>query len=125
MRETSALHVCTGVAVGGVIRHADGSVADTSVSVFHVLPSVSAPGLAIARKIRELSAQGFEVNAFVAGGDGTAQAGRQQRYAIEAMLSDLGVPFGKGPFSDGESPQILSATIQANGEIEYENSRFF
>jgi hypothetical protein len=121
--QTSALAVCTGVAVGGVCRHSDGSVAESSVSIFHVLPDVRMPGVAIARQVNALRESGFEVNAFVAGGDGTAQAGRQQRAALEGMLQDLGVPFQAGPLSDGHAPQFLSASIERNGEIDYHNYR--
>ena len=47
---TSALTLCTGVAVGGVRRDDDGSVAASSVSIFHVLPGVPSPGVAIDRE---------------------------------------------------------------------------
>jgi hypothetical protein len=120
---TSALDVCTGVAIGGVFRHSDGSAVESSLTVFHVLPDVRMPGVAIARQVKSLRETGFEVNAFVAGGDGTAQAGREQREALEAMLSDLGVPFGTGPLSDGHASQFLSASIEHNGEIEYRSHR--
>ncbi|MBK3844708.1 hypothetical protein [Paraburkholderia aspalathi] len=53
--------------------------------------------MAIARQVQQLRLAGFEVDAFVAGGDGTAQAGQQQRRAIEAMLNDLEVSYGSGP----------------------------
>lgn len=120
---TSALDVCTGVALGGVFRHSDGSVAESSVSVFHVLPDVRMPGVPIAKQLRSLREAGFEVNAFVAGGDGTAEAGRQQRAALVAMLQDLDVPLKVGPLSDGHGSQFLSASIERNGEIQYQTYR--
>ncbi|WCM90582.1 hypothetical protein [Acidovorax sp. NCPPB 3576] len=120
---TSALDLCTGVAVGGVRYNHDGSISDSSVSVFHVLPNVRMPGVAVARQINELRSAGFNVNAYVAGGDGTSQAGRQQRSAMEGMLQGMDVPYQSGPLSDGQSSQYLSAAIQESGEIDYENSR--
>lgn len=117
---TSALTVCTGVFVGGVRRDSDGSVAASSVSMFHVLPGVPSPGVAIARKVNVLRAAGFEVNAAIAGGDGTTQAGQQVRHALEGMLQGMEVPLKAGPLSDGFKSHFISAAIQDNGEIEYE-----
>lgn len=117
---TSALTLCTGVAVGGVRRDDDGSVAASSVSIFHVLPGVPSPGVAIARKVRVLRAAGFEVNAVIAGGDRTTQAGRNVRAALEGMLEGMNVPLKKGPLSDGFKSHFISATIEDNGEIGYE-----
>jgi hypothetical protein len=117
---TSALTLCTGVAVGGVRRDDDGSVAASSVSIFHVLPGVPSPGVAIARKVRVLRAAGFEVNAVIAGGDRTTQAGRNVRAALEGMLEGMNVPLEKGPLSDGFKSHFISATIEDNGEIGYE-----
>jgi hypothetical protein len=117
---TSALVVCTGVAVGGVRRDSDGSVAASSVSIFHVLPGVPSPGVAIARKVEVLRAAGFEVNAVIAGGDGTTRAGRNQREALEGMLHGMGVPLQAGDLSNGFRSQFISATIEDDGEIGYE-----
>jgi hypothetical protein len=117
---TSALVVCTGVAVGGVRRHSDGSVAASSVSVYHVLPGVPSPGVAIARKVNVLRAAGFEVNAVIAGGNGTTRAGQQQRAALEGMLQGMNVPLQSGPLSDGFKSQFISAAIHDDGEIGYE-----
>ena len=117
---TSALVICTGVAVGGVRRNSDGSVAASSASVFHVLPGVPSPGVAIARKVEVLRAAGFEVNAVIAGGDGTTRAGRNQREALEGMLRGMEVPLQAGPLSDGFKSHFISATIEDDGEIGYE-----
>lgn len=117
---TSALTVCTGVAVGGVRRHDDGSVAASSVSIFHVLPGVPSPGVTIARKVEVLRAAGFEVNAVIAGGDGSTRAGQQLRHALEGMLQGMEVPLKAGPLSDGFKSHFISATIEDNGEIGYE-----
>ena len=117
---TSALTVCTGVVVGGVRRDSDGSVAASSVSMFHVLPGVPSPGVAIARKVNVLRAAGFEVNAAIAGGDGTTQAGQQVRHALEGMLHGMQVPLEAGPLSDGFKSHFISAKIEDNGEIDYE-----
>lgn len=117
---TSALTVCTGVAVGGVRRDDDGSVAASSVSIFHVLPGVPSPGVSIARKIEVLRAAGFEVNAVIAGGDGSTRAGLQLRQALEGMLHGMQVPLEAGPMSDGFKSHFISATIEDNGEIGYE-----
>lgn len=122
---TTALDLCTGIAVGGVRRQSDGSVADSSVSVFHVLPSVRAPGVSIARKINDLRSAGYEVNAYVAGGDSTSDAGRKQRQAMESMLSGMEVPYGSGPLSDSrysKYSRYLSASIQDDGQISYKST---
>jgi hypothetical protein len=116
---TSALTLCTGVAVGGVRRDDDGSVAASSVSIFHVLPGVPSPGVAIARKVGVLRAAGFEVNAVIAGGDHTTQTGLNVRAALEGMLEGMSVPLTKGPMSDGFKSHFISATIEHNGEIDY------
>lgn len=79
------------------------------------------PGVAIAQEVIQLREAGFDVNAFVAGGDGTAEAGRHQREALEQMLQDMGVPLQTGPLSNGYRVQFLSATIERNGEIQYQN----
>ena len=117
---TSALTVCTGVAVGGVRRESDGSVAASSVSIFHVLPGVPSPGVAVARKVSVLRAAGFEVSAAIAGGDGTTQAGQQVRHALEGMLQGMEVPLKTGPLSDGFKSHFISAKIEDDGEIDYE-----
>lgn len=117
---TSALTLCTGVAVGGVRRDDDGSVAASSVSIFHVLPGVPSPGVTIARKVEVLRAAGFEVNAVIAGGDHSTQAGRTLRAALEGMLEGMEVPLEKGPLSDGYKSHFISATIEHDGEIGYE-----
>lgn len=117
---TSALTLCTGVAVGGVRRDDDGSVAASSVSIFHVLPGVPSPGVAIARKVEVLRAAGFEVNAVIAGGDGSNRTGLQLRQALEGMLHGMQVPLEAGPMSDGYKSHFISATIENNGEIGYE-----
>lgn len=117
---TSALTVCTGVVVGGVRRDSDGSVAASSVSMYHVLPGVPSPGVAIARKVNVLRAAGFEVNAAIAGGDGTTRAGQQVRHALEGMLQEMEVPLTAGPLSDGFKSHFIAAKIEDNGEIGYE-----
>ena len=117
---TSALTVCTGVAVGGVRRESDGSVAASAVSVFHVLPGVPSQGVAIARKVSVLRAAGFEVSAAIAGGDGSTRAGQQVRHALEGMLHGMEVPLKAGPLSDGFKSHFISAKIEDNGEIDYE-----
>ena len=119
---TSALVLCTGVAVGGVRHDSDGSVAASSVTVYHILPNVPSPGVAIARKVNVLRAAGFQVKAVVAGGDGTSPAGRKQRAAVEGMLRGMEVPLQTGPLSDGFKSHFISAAIEDNGKIEFEIS---
>lgn len=119
---TTALDLCTGVAIGGVRRHSDGSVAASSASVFHVLPGVRAPGVSIARQINDLRSAGYEVSAYVAGGDSSSHAGRQQRETMESMLRGMDVPYGSGALSDGRYSQYLSADIQNDGQIAYRNT---
>ncbi|MFE8645379.1 hypothetical protein ACFX58_09880 [Sphingomonas sp. NCPPB 2930] len=120
---TTKLDLCTGVAVGGVKYNRDGSIGETSVSVFHVLPDVRSPGVPIARKVQELTSAGFEVNAYVAGGDGSSRAGQATRSAIEGMLAGMGVSCQSAPHSNGEYSQVLSATIDHDGTIQYANKR--
>lgn len=121
--QTSALTVCTGVAVGGVRRDDDGNVVASSASVFHVLPGVPSPGVAIARKVQVLRDAGFEVNAVIAGGDPSTPKGRDVREALEGMLDGMNVPLERGPLSDGFKSYIISATIQDDGEIGFETNR--
>jgi len=119
---TTGLDLCTGVAVGGVRRGSDGSVISSSASVFHLLPGVRRPGLDVARKINSLRSEGYEVDAYVTGGDSTSHAAKQQREAMEAMLQGMDVPYGSGPPSAGaytKYSQYLSAEIQDDGQVSY------
>lgn len=126
---TSALDLCTGVAVGGVRRHPDRSVAASSVSVFHALPGVRAPGVAIAREVNRLRSEGYEVSAHIAGGDSTSSMSRQQRDTLQSMLDDMQVPCGSSVLSNSEFAsasrysQYLTADIQRNGEVAYRITR--
>lgn len=119
---TTGLDLCTGVAVGGVRRGTDGSVASSSASVYHLLPGVRKPGLDVVRQINSLRSDGYEVSAYVTGGDNTSQAGLQQRAAMEAMLTGMDVPYQSGPPSQGgytKYSQYLSAKIEDDGQVSY------
>ncbi|NRO95166.1 hypothetical protein GWC77_04335 [Paraburkholderia sp. NMBU_R16] len=119
---TTGLDLCTGVAVGGIRRGSDGSVTSSSASVYHLLPGVRKPGLQVAAQINSLRSEGYEVSAYVAGGDSTSQAGMQQREAMEAMLRGMDVPYGSGPASVGgftKYSQYLSAEIEDDGQVSY------
>ena len=116
------MDLCTGVAVGGVRRGSDGSITSSSASVFHLLPGVRKPGLDVVRKINSLREEGYDVNAYVTGGDSTSEAGMQQREAMTAMLTGMGVPHETGPASLGgytKYSQYLSAEIEDDGQISY------
>jgi hypothetical protein len=119
---TTGLDLCTGVAVGGIRRGSDGTITSSSASVYHLLPGVRKPGLQVAAQINSLRSEGYEVSAYVAGGDSTSQAGMQQREAMEAMLRGMDVPYGSGPASVGgfsKYSQYLSAEIEDDGQVSY------